>query len=64
MTVGGSNGATVAYQLASGSLSMTYDYAAVPEPAGYAACAGFVALGLAFLRRRGHRSASVPAFDA
>jgi hypothetical protein len=56
MTVGGSNGATVDYQLTSGSLSVTYDYtAAVPEPATYAALAGLSALGLALLRKRARR---------
>lgn len=58
MTVGGSNGATVDYQLASGSLSVTYDFVAVPEPAGSAAWAVIGACGLAVVRLRGRRHMS------
>jgi hypothetical protein len=55
MTVGGSNGATIDYELASGSLSVTYDVTAVPEPANYAACAVIGAFGFALVRPRGRR---------
>jgi len=55
MTVGGSNGATIDYELASGSLSVTYDFTAVPEPASYAACVVIGAVGLALVRPRGRR---------
>jgi len=56
--VGGSNGATIDYELASGSLSVTYDFTAVPEPASYAACAVIGALGFALVRPRGRRRMS------
>jgi hypothetical protein len=58
MTVGGSNGATIDYELASGSLSVTYDFTAVPEPASHAACAVIGALGLALVSPRSRRRAS------
>lgn len=55
MQVGGSNGATVDYLLKSGSLSVTYDYTAIPEPASYTAWVGFLAFSLFFVGRRRNR---------
>lgn len=55
MQVGGSNGATVDYQLKSGSLSVTYDYTAIPEPASYTAWVGLLAFSLFFVGRRRNR---------
>lgn len=55
MQVGGSNGATVDYQLKSGSLSVTYDYTAIPEPASYTVWVGFLAFSLFFVGRRRNR---------
>lgn len=52
MEVGGSSGATVDYELTSGSLSVIYDYRAVPEPGSYATFVGIGAVGLTLLRRR------------
>lgn len=53
MVVGGSDGATVDYQLASGSLSVTYDFDAVPEPSTSAmALAGIAYGGFSMWRRR------------
>jgi hypothetical protein len=61
MSVGGSNGASVDYELTSGSMSVTYDYAAIPEPGTSAAFAGLAVLGFA-LRRRRARPACVQEF--
>lgn len=55
MQVGGSNGATVDYQLKSGSLSVTYDYTAIPEPASYTAWVGLLVFSLFFVGRRRNR---------
>lgn len=52
MEVGGSNGATVDYELTSGSLSVIYDFTAVPEPDSYATFVGIGAIGVMLLRRR------------
>lgn len=40
------------FQLDAGSMTLTYAYAAVPEPSTYAALAGFAALGVVIARRR------------